>query len=113
MITQAELKERLHYDPVIGLFWWKPKPETDRFARIWNSRRAGHIAGSLTSKGYVRISLNDVKVLAHRLAWLYVTGDLPEEIDHKNRRRDDNAFENLRLATRSQNLSNRSFAMSD
>jgi len=44
---------------------------------------------------------------AHRLAWFYETGEWPsDEIDHKNRGRDDNWFENLREATRSQNVAN-------
>lgn len=43
-----------------------------------------------------------------RLAFLYMTGHWPEwDVDHKNRKRGDDRWKNLREATRSQNLRNR------
>ncbi len=46
----------------------------------------------------------------HRVAWFLKTGEWPPaelQIDHINRVRDDNRWENLRLATPSQNAINR------
>ena len=44
---------------------------------------------------------------AHRLAWLYVTGDWPVGvIDHINGDRTDNRFENLRDVTQKTNSEN-------
>lgn len=44
----------------------------------------------------------------HRLVWELVNGPIPEgmDVDHINNDRLDNRIENLRLATRSQNLAN-------
>ena len=58
--------------------------------------------------GYIYISVDSVILAAHRLAWLYVHGELPDrEIDHANCDPSDNRLENLRLADRSQNNCNR------
>lgn len=108
MITQAELHDRLHYDPQIGLFWWKSKPITTNRTASWNARFADQIAGTLNSEGYVVIGIDGTPYKAHRLAWLYVTGDWPSTaIDHRNRRPLDNAFDNIREATPPQNAANR------
>jgi len=45
---------------------------------------------------------------ANVLAWFYMTGEWPAlEVDHKNTVKDDNRWDNLRLATRRQNIVNR------
>lgn len=45
--------------------------------------------------------------MAHVLAWAFMTGEWPNtDVDHKNNIRNDNRWENLRLATRSQNNAN-------
>ena len=49
--------------------------------------------------------------MAHRLAWFFVYGYLPNsEIDHINRQRADNRIANLRLANRSVNMHNTNIA---
>lgn len=45
--------------------------------------------------------------LEHRLAWFYMTGVWPAQVDHKNTVKSDNRFTNLRGATTSQNNRNR------
>lgn len=95
MLTQDYLKSIFSYDPKTGIF-----------VRIKNiaSAKIGDIAGRLDSTGYVQISVKGKRYMAHRLAWLYMTGSWPsDEIDHINRIRHDNRFINLREVTSAQN----------
>lgn len=106
MLTQAELKINLHYDCGTGIFTWL----------IATSQRvkAGSIAGSKRSDGYLAIKLNGKSYKAHRLAWLYINGVWPQnQIDHINNIKDDNSIANLREATQEQNQQNHRQAHSD
>lgn len=97
-LTVARVRELLDYDPETGVFRWRLR----RPGRC----KVGSIAGSL-SKDYLRIRIGNKGHLAHRLAWLHVTGEWPaEQIDHINQDKLDNRFANLRAATGGQNQSN-------
>lgn len=92
------LRHLLHYNPETGKFTWL----VSRGTAI-----AGNEAGTTNEKGYIRISINKRWHQAHRLAWLYQTGEWPpKHIDHVNGDPSDNRWKNLRLASRSQNMSN-------
>lgn len=58
------------------------------------------------SDGYENVLFEGVTYLAHRLAWYYVKGEWPPEIDHKDRNRSNTAFSNLRKCTRTENIGN-------
>ncbi|WP_306003082.1 HNH endonuclease [Brevundimonas sp. C43] len=74
----------------------------------FNGRDAGHIAGSRTQDGYAAIKLDGCHYLAHRLAFLFMTGSWPkDQVDHRNGWKLDNAWSNLREASHSENMSNR------
>lgn len=91
-LTQARLKELLSYDPETGIFVWI------------RTTRIGKVAGVINKKGYLLIEINYKKHRAHRLAWLYVFGELPRsDLDHKNRVKTDNRIENLRYCSNMEN----------
>lgn len=94
-LTAEALKELVHYDPVSGLFRWV------------TASRFGQPAGR-PNNGYMRLSLGKWGTMyAHRLAWLYMTGEMPEKhVDHIDCERSNNAWSNLRLATPDQNRAN-------
>jgi len=92
------LKENLQYDSLTGIFTW--------LISSAKCIKVGDIAGSL-DKGYVKIQINKKIYFAHRLAWLYMTGEMPKDvIDHINGIRNDNRICNLREATGQQNSHN-------
>jgi hypothetical protein len=109
MLTQLELHQILSYAPETGVFTWL---EPNRNAKVGPGDRAGSEKKKLGKRGenlaYRVIKIDGKAYPEHRLAWLYMTGDWPiDEIDHRNRVRTDNVFDNLRPATRKQNCENR------
>jgi len=93
-MNQEVAKFLFTYNPLTGVF-------------IWNHTKL--IAGNIQSNGYWKIGFLKKQYKAHRLAWIYMYGDIPKdyEIDHINRIRSDNSIVNLRLVTKSQNSRNR------
>jgi hypothetical protein len=91
-MNHSELQSKLYYNREEGSFYWM------------SGKQAGHVS---TKDGYRRISFNDSKYLAHRLAWFYVYREWPQNnIDHINGNKDDNRIENLRDVTQGVNLQN-------
>ena len=98
-LTAEKLRMLLHYEPATGIFTWK--------VRAANSVKVGDIAGCPDGQGYLRVRVQSQRYRAHRLAWLYMYGEWPEDqIDHINRVRTDNRICNLREVTNKQNGQN-------
>lgn len=97
-LSAARLREVLVYNRKTGDFHW-------RVARGRCS--VGELAGCSDSRGYLTIKIDGVQHWAHRLAVLYVGGQLPTaDVDHKNGVKSDNRWANLRSVDRSTNLRN-------
>lgn len=95
-ITQEYLKEILHYNKLTGLFRWKVDIYSGRNKKQKHVS-IGDLAGTVNSKGYLRIGINHKSYLCQRLAWLYEYGEWPSnEVDHINHVRSDNRIDNLR-----------------
>lgn len=98
-ITQERLKEVLHYNPATGIF----------INKMYRGNKAvkGSVAGSIDPKGYIKICVDKKIYLAHRLVFLYMEGYLPEnDVDHVNRKSNDNRWGNLRHVNRTCNMRN-------
>lgn len=101
-LTHEQVLHHYHYDPLTGVMtriieyngWCKPvsccKPIV-----------------SSNNRGYFWDRLFNLNFLTHRLIWLYMTGEHPEnEIDHINGIRKDNRWCNLRSVTAFDNARN-------
>lgn len=98
ILTAERLRELLHYEN--GVF--------TRLQRVGKSRvGVGSIAGTLNTRGYWQINVDGRLYYAHRLAWLWVTGEWPKgEVDHIDGDCANNRIENLRDVTHSTNKQN-------
>ena len=88
--TLEEIYKRFTYDPITGAL---VSTKTKRPIKAKNS------------KGYLIVTVDFKSYMAHRIIWKMETGEDPGDklIDHKNRTRDDNSWNNLRLIDNSGN----------
>jgi hypothetical protein len=105
-LPAERLRELLHYDPETGVF-------TNRVNR-GNRGKAGDVTGTDRGNGYIVMGVEGAVYYAHRLAWLYVTGEWPTlEIDHKDGNPSNNKFTNLRDVSDTVNYQNKRRAKSN
>jgi len=73
--------------------------------------KIGDIVGSQDANQYCNIKFEGRQIHAHRLAFVAMCGYLPELIDHKDRNKSNNLWENLREANTSINTINSGLRM--
>ena len=101
--TQKELLEYLSYDADTGILTWIKKPSKKI---VLNSR-----AGSQTETGYRTLYFKGKKYQEHHVIWCIVHGQFPTmQIDHIDQDRSNNAINNLREVSQSENSRNRARA---
>ena len=98
-ITQALVKELFDYDFGSG--------QLIRRKSISKNTKKGDVVGSLSALGYLVTSVSYKTYGVHALIWLWVTGELPENVDHINHNTIDNRIENLRNVSKQENNRNR------
>lgn len=92
MITQQEIRTLMVYDAVTGEAAW--------IRGKWK----GHKVGTLLPSGYVQVRIKGRSYQLHRVIWLWMTGEWPPtQVDHRDTDRANNRWDNLRLATHTQN----------
>jgi hypothetical protein len=95
-MTPSEAREQFCYTPTTGVVIFRKKR---------SHALACQPAGCKNSDGYIIIGKR--RVLAHRVAWCLHYGDWPDGIiDHIDRDRTNNRIDNLRIASRAQNMHN-------
>jgi hypothetical protein len=105
MLTADRLREVLRYDPETGAFTWLVK--TSRKVRIGSEAGSARPSTHRTP-GKRRIKIDGLTYQANVLAFLYMTGRMPEgDVDHRDNDPGNDRWLNLREGTRSQNIANR------
>lgn len=98
-LTQEQLLEIFDYDPSTGALTWK----------IHRSNRApkGSYVGWVHTTGHLRTKIDSISYFVHRIIWKMLYNEEPEEIDHDDCNKLNNAQYNLRACDSSQNAHNR------
>lgn len=99
-LSFERVNELLQYDPVSGTMTWR--------VTRGGSAAIGAVAGSPNQWGLWRVTIDRRRYSMTRVIWLMMTGDWPTaEVDHRDTDRRNNAWSNLRSATRVQNEGNK------
>ena len=103
MITFEEAKELFIYNRETGKLIRKVTTGNNRF-------HAGTTAGCSSPDGYLRVRVDKVLYMVHRVCYLLAYGSLADDmqVDHINHVRDDNRLCNLRIVDNTTNSRNAS-----
>ena len=110
LLAQQIVKELLTYEPSSGYFYWKSRDikwfkgtqhrTAEHDQRLWESRFAHTRAGcECKTVNTRRICIFGGNYEEGRLAYLYMTGEVPELVRHINGNGLDSSFRNLLAST--------------
>jgi hypothetical protein len=98
ILTAARLRELAHYDQETGSFRW---------LSTGKGRNNSGAFGGYDLSGYLTAHVDGRHYKQHRLAWLYVYGEMPSgHLDHINGDPSDNRIINLRVVSITTNNQN-------
>lgn len=96
-ISQDMLHKFYSYDPNSGVMTYRLPTR---------QHKVGDIVGFKHSGGYIGFSHDNKQYLLHRIIWLYMTGEFPEQVDHIDHDRTNNKWDNLRDVDNTTNSKN-------
>lgn len=106
-INPEKVRKLFSYCPSTGIIKFNERPREDfnslRAYKSWNSQNAGRVTGFVTETGsknskkyYLKAYMGCIRYYVHRLIWVYMTGQQPDEIDHIDGNEQNNVWSNLR-----------------
>jgi hypothetical protein len=96
--SQCELRQMFDYNDQTGVLTWKERAFDSPLAFGWNTKYANKIAGVKNNAGYITVSINKKRYLAHRIIWKMLHNTEPKIVDHIDGNRTNNSKFNLREA---------------
>ena len=104
------MKPKVHIDhnAMSEIFYYRDGVLYNKITRGPNARK-DQIAGSITNRGYYRVSMGGKGYLVHRIIYAILNSGIDDglSVDHINGITTDNRVENLRAVTHKQNMMNR------
>jgi hypothetical protein len=102
-MTAERARELFHYDPATGVV----RRRVARGNRAYDAVVGSKLHLPRAYSDYLTVWADGRSWLLHHIIVLWMTGELPKEVDHVNRDGLDNRWNNLRVATSSENACNK------